>query len=228
MGGCTIDPRGRGAEHACMNTDLSGSRSDDEFALSSVCRRLRRLERGRRRERALFGVLVLLVAVGAWAGPQVVEKVQARAFELVDADGAVRAQLYFDKSGDPRLEILDDRDVPRIRFGMFGEVVASFLADRKGDNRIAQTVDSNSDASVFLTMPGGKPAAQLGVSGRGGAGISFTHRSGYMNAGLGLQPNGKAWLIQRELPPGVDPETGRQLPPGKEGDGESDGGKKRD
>jgi hypothetical protein len=188
---------------------------DTELAL--LHDRLLSLENAQRRWRRLATALLALAALplAAFALRQdpaqpAGKALQAAKLELVNAKGEVLAHFAINEHGLPELVLKDTKGRKRL-LAMLDrryEEPALFLRDEEEINRLSVIVDVAGNPFVVLGEKGGKPRAQLSVSERGAPSLSFRHRDGNLNAGLGLDADGKAWTILEgkssgDLPPPV-------------------------
>ena len=58
--------------------------------------------------------------------------IEAEEFVLVDSAGRQRAKLGFSEDGEPRLILIDAKDVPRVGVGFSGETPKIVLFDQHG------------------------------------------------------------------------------------------------
>jgi len=132
-----------------------------------VEQRLAALER--RSRRALFLTLTLLsVALIAWVGaPQSVPGVlRGQAFELVDAEGNVWAELALQEEG-PALTLYDGERTARVSLVHSDDESALYLRDEKGDIRVGAAQFAHGGGGFALHGPGGDGAAVLYLKGDG-------------------------------------------------------------
>jgi hypothetical protein len=123
----------------------------------------------RRSRRATLLVLVLLsAALIAWVGgPQSApEALTAQAFQLVDAEGNVWAELALRENG-PALVLFDGEGVTRASLIHSDDESALYLRDEKGDIRVGAAQFAHGGGGFALHGPGGDGAAVLYLKGDG-------------------------------------------------------------
>lgn len=175
--------------------------------LSLLTERLAELERRCARARRLAaGSLLVALALPTLAFlPQSAQStprndvIQAHGYEVVNADGKVRARLALDASGSPELRMFDSRDRARIRVGIHKDSEPLItLIDEQDKNRLSMVYSG--DPHFVLSQPGGKPTVHMTTASTGAASLLFTHVDGHHNAGIGIHADGRGFLIQ-ETPP---------------------------
>jgi hypothetical protein len=102
---------------------------------------------------AVLAVLIIRPAGLFAAGDP--ETVRARAIELVDQHGRVRAQLNVESNGEAVLRLRDAKGEVRVKLGADGEGSGLILLDGATEPRI-QLLAKNSGTSVTLTSQGGQ------------------------------------------------------------------------
>ena len=148
-----------------------------ESGSDSICRRLTRLERSNRRWKllaasalALLGMALLLGAKGATT--PVVDELRARAFLLVDEQGAPLARLG------------------RLPHGALG---LGFYDDGRR-SRILLSVNEDGTSSLNLFSKGGRSGALLSASRTGGASLRLLDGNWKNRATVATWPNGSPFL----------------------------------
>jgi hypothetical protein len=131
------------------------------YDMTSVEERFAAIEAANRRWRYLTFVCIAL-AIVAWrlAPPAAPETVTAESFALVDAGGAVRAELKI-TDGGPALLLYDDMGVARVSLGHDSEGTALYLRDAAGDTRIGVAQFAHGGGGFALHGPEAKGAAVL-------------------------------------------------------------------
>jgi len=104
-----------------------------------------------------------IVLVGAGSTPR---NVTASSFELVDADGRVRATLTMGEDG-PRMTLKDEAGVDRISISHEKEGTGMFIADAEGTTRIGVAQWAHGGGGFALHGPKSKGAAVLYLKGEG-------------------------------------------------------------
>jgi hypothetical protein len=102
---------------------------------------------------ALLAVLITRPAGLLAAGDP--ETIRAKAIELVDQQGRVRAQLNVESNGEAVLRLRDAKGEIRVKLGADGEGSGLLLLDGATEPRI-HMLAKNSGTSVTLTSKGGQ------------------------------------------------------------------------
>jgi hypothetical protein len=120
--------------------------------------RLDGLERSNRRWKgaALIGLAMLTLG---WALPAE-DTVRAEAFELIDPQGNVRAELMLEDS-NPELHLLDEDGVRRASLVHDAQQTGLFLQDAEGDTRVGAAHFAHGGGGYALHGPGGEGALVL-------------------------------------------------------------------
>ena len=123
-----------------------------------------------RRIRLLFGVLLaagVLALLGA-ASPSdpVVENLRSRSFELLDANGRVRARLAL-HDGTPVLALLDEAGAERLTLNHDAGGTALLMRDNSGVVRLGAAHFAHGGGGFALHGPDSKGAAVLYYDGSG-------------------------------------------------------------
>ena len=94
--------------------------------------------------------------------------VQAKAFQLVDDDGSVRAEMKLSEDGSPEFVLRDQYGQDRLVARIDGFSASLSLSNQDGQARFDVSVDESGDPSLSLRDHGGKPrlSASLDESGR--------------------------------------------------------------
>ncbi len=125
--------------------------------------RVARLEK-RNKLLSLAGMAMMaLVFLGAAEGP---EKSRASAFQLVDGEGRVRAELALREDG-PGLFILDENQIDRVSIFHREDGSGLFIADSQGVTRVGAVQFAHGGGGFALHGPESKGAAVLYLKGEG-------------------------------------------------------------
>ena len=123
-----------------------------------------------RRTRFLVGVLlaiaVLALLGAATPSDPVAENLQARSFELLDADGRVRARLAL-HDGTPVLALLDQAGAERLTLNHDAGGTALLMRDDSGVVRLGAAHFAHGGGGFALHGPDSKGAAVLYYDGSG-------------------------------------------------------------
>jgi len=109
----------------------------------------------------LTGINAVLVAIllayfsraAAASGP---ETVRARAIELVDQHGQIRAQLNVEPNGEAVFRLRDSKGEIRVKLGAGGDGSGLLLLDGSTEPGIHMLANSSSGTSVTLSSKGGQ------------------------------------------------------------------------
>lgn len=126
----------------------------------------RRIARLELQNRLLVAFLIMFATVGLLAMKHDDKVVRASAFELMAADGAVRAALWFDE-GTPVLTLNDEQGAARLKLFHEPDATGIYVLDEENTPRIGIAQFSHGGGGVALHGPQSKGAAVLYLKGEG-------------------------------------------------------------
>jgi hypothetical protein len=133
--------------------------------MGSLDEQVARLERSLRRQRVLtiIAVVLAIVTIGIAAVGRTKNELRARAFQLVNADGEMVAQLGVTDRGGPFLKFHVPENRGSVMVGSLGEDLAG-LAVISGDDEtlLNAATDRNGNPAVSLTHKGKKAMLSVG------------------------------------------------------------------
>ena len=128
-----------------------------------LVQRITRLEKQNRFLQILLGLGLMLALLAAANPPGVI---QATAFELLDTQGVVRAELAI-REGAVALYVKDESGRDRLTAGHSADGTGLFLYDEAGTNRIGVAQFAHGGGGVALHGPESKGAAVLYLKEQG-------------------------------------------------------------
>lgn len=136
--------------------------------------------------RLLVVLLIVFAAIGLTAMMHNDKVVRAHAFELVTADGALRAALRFEE-GNPVFTLNDTAGVERLKLFYEPDATGIYVLDEESTPRIGIAQFSHGGGGVALHGPQSKGAAVLYLKGEGS--LRFFDVDGKVSMQVPAHPN---------------------------------------
>lgn len=137
------------------------------------------------------------------------ERVEARAFHLVDANGVTRGEWSVDADGRARLSLLDRRGRQRLNVSVRESGSPGLaLVNADGERRAVLGVLDDETATLVFADETGVPRAVLGMTPQDGSHLLLADANGATRLGLVLDPSGLGSVMLPDSAEAADTDSG--------------------